>query len=78
MRTSWKAKAGTAITAAAMVAVLGFGAVQAIGAQESLRSTDCTLTNWCSGGQENCDACCYSQSGLCYSFDPSYQGCLCW
>ena len=64
----------------AAVAVVALSAREAVAATTTLRRVDCTVTNWCSLGQNNCDKCCPDpeQGGWCYSEDPGIQGCLCY
>lgn len=65
----------------AAVAIVGLSAREAVAATTTLRKKDCTVTNWCSLGQSNCDECCGGEpplGGLCYSSDPEIQGCLCY
>ena len=64
----------------AAAVVVGFSSREAVAATQTLRKVDCDATNWCSGGspEKNCNDCCYSGAGLCYSYDPGIQGCLCW
>ncbi len=61
----------------AAIAVVGLSGREAVAATTTLRKMDCTVTNWCSLGTGNCNECCGSSGGLCYSFDPEIQGCLC-
>ena len=62
----------------AMAVLVSFSAVQARAATNTLFGKDCSLTNWCSGGLQNCIDCCGGDPGsICYSYDPNIQGCLC-
>lgn len=64
----------------AAFAVIGLSAREAMAATRTLRKMDCEVTNWCSLGAGNCTDCCKQnqyEGGMCYSFDPGIQGCLC-
>ena len=66
------------LVAAVIAAVaIGISASEAYASSSVLTQADCSLINWCSGGQGNCDACCGPLGGLCYSANPNIQGCLC-
>lgn len=74
-QVSWSQR----IMAIAMASVIAFSAREAVAATSSLRKTDCEATNWCSGPfpDQNCNECCQGDGGMCYSYDPGIQGCLC-
>jgi hypothetical protein len=64
----------------AAIAVVALSAREALAATRTLRKADCEVTNWCSVSTQNCTECCQENSykdGMCFSFDPGIQGCIC-
>ena len=59
--------------------VLAFGGSEALAGTGAPR--DCGEWNWCApsqGGEENCDACCGIDGGICTNWDETMnQGCWC-